>query len=124
MPWEFFTYAAGSFPHPKGRNFFACKLNLGNDYGCMKASFVNLDRKAFLPLVLASVVVSGAKADAATGIDAQKEELSARICKAQRSQQVVPDQASSKDGLVTMQFPNFPNFFSNFPNFPNYFRNF
>ena len=90
----------------------------------MKASFVNLERKAFLPLVLASVVVSGAKADAATGTDAQKEELSARICKAQRLQQVVPDQASSKDGLVTMQFPNFPNFFSNFPNFPNYFRNF
>lgn len=75
-------------------------------------------------LVLASIVINtSVPAEGASGVE-KKESLAARIQQACENASLEKKQkAGEEDRTTTMQFPNFPNYFSNFPNFPNYFRN-
>ena len=72
-------------------------------------------------VILASVVLS--QTLQVQHVSGAEDSLAARIAavQAQTHGDVVDVQSKENEG--TMQFPNFPNYFSNFPNFPNYFRN-
>lgn len=88
----------------------------------MKRASIEGNHRVALSAVVASIVI-GIDPSSACAMD---ESLASRIEKARSANavQVTAEVSRLDEGGQTMQFPNFPNYFSNFPNFPNYFRNY